>query len=409
MLIILLALGGGLLVSRLSIYTSLNLGVLFLVRTRIATDLTAQPAAIGWLSRVAENEMNPFSDNATAHIWALFASQGNCKSAIPWGEKLLLQSQSESILRLRAHGSMMSRLCLWTLYQRTDRQSQAKALQDQLRFFDVQLLESRLFRQEAIAIAPRFVQEGIWPLDLAERVFSYALGVPEDILRVQTALRELVGIYPKDAGLRYLIAVSEMADGSHSEAIRDFRMAQSLSPGEYPDCAIELTPTPPVSPATSAYLWSDAFDSGLTKWEFNTGWVGGEHFWPGLFAWEHDRAIYAEGTASLRVSGIWIEPDNNRESARAGMIVRLPDLPSGHLLVRFYYRTELEPESFAQILWNRSDTIYVRWDLPATSGCWRQFESVLDWVPDPRSELIVLMDGVGDVWIDALSVERIAP
>ncbi len=390
--------------SRLAANLFLNIGSIFVSKAQAWSNPAYHSLAIRWLTQADASGF--VSIKAAAQIWAMEANQGNQEGALPWGEKVLKRTEGERTLTLRSNGSLMSRLCLWSLFRSTGRQQQADNLQRKMQFFDGYVLEDPIYRRSAVLMASRLVREKIWPLDLAHRVLSYALGFPEELALVQTAARNMSVDYPTDAYLLYLVSVSEIAEGQRSAAYQTLRQARFLAPNSFPDCALDIRGVLPFQGDSTKCLWYNSFDKGLTLWDYNKNWVGGEKFWPALYVWQYDRVIHVEGTASLRLSCIWVQPDERRETARAAMMVHLPPLPPGPLRVRFYYRTDGLSGLNAQVWFMRSNTICSRWALPSSAGCWLPYEGVVDWTPDPRPDLVILLSAVGDFWIDALSVER---
>jgi hypothetical protein len=358
------------------------------------------------LGQIEDDSVVSLSKNL--HLWTLSAEQGSCESAEHFGRHVLSQPHNVRTLDISAHNSLMLTTCLWLLYRNTGNVEQARTLRSELEFFDAKVLQQETFRHAAIMATPMLVENGVWSLDLAHRVLNYSLGFPGDISLVEKTALEMSETYPLDGQMYLLAAISETARGDHAKATMAFQDARKHMDQDLLECTLLLNERPflPSSEDTKL-LWFADFDHNLTWWNMLTGWIGGEYFWPAQFLWQHDQVTYVEGSASLRLSGIWMAREPNKESPRFAIILRLPDLPAGKLRVRFFYRTYGVPDSQAQVWFVVSDNdIRERWLLPATGGCWQSFDISFDWEQVPQTDLVVWFGALGDFWIDGLAISK---
>ena len=332
------------------------------------------------------------------------SKSGDCESASEWGNRALSNPASSHLLALHQGGGWPERFCLWRLYQSAGMPVEAEALYRSMQAFPGAYLEQRDSRRQLLEWAPRLVREKVWGLGLAQRALSYSLVSQDDLDLVRRIATDLLEAYPTDVNLHYLIGQVYLRQGKPEEAARWLDDASRLAPGQSSACTSGDNGDKASAVNNEDLLYFDSFDSGLTVWDMFQGWVGGETFRPALYLFSYDSRNRVEGQASLRLSGIWTSSDQGRQPARTAMMVRLPSFSDGLIKVQFYYQTHDLPDGGAEFWLVQSDAPFVRISLPATHGCWVRYEQVIDWRSGPRPYAFVHITGMGDYWIDSLSI-----
>ena len=240
------------------------------------------------------------------------------------------------------------------------------------------------------------VERGLWSIDFAARVLTFALAAGEDVDIIQEAAGQL--------------AARALGNAVAQNVERRGPAASRGGDAPFPACAGDQRLAADLRATSHEPLWFAHLDQGVTRWDLNTAWVGGEDFWPALFLHHHDRFVRFEGDGSLHMSGLWVESVSGKASARAGVVLHLPALPAGSLRLRLFYRTEGLGETSALLRVTRLNVIVERWPLyPTSEDCWSALEIPFQSVPDPNTDVTVLLTTVGDLWVDAISIRQAAP